>query len=395
MPTIFLKPLNKNDARYVAVYFDYAEDVKDHVKRFAGISYSATRRCWYFKDSVENRRRFFDHLREKKWYLNYSALSKPQRQVADKKRRETPAKPTLTVAEDKEIASYTDYLTGLRLSENTQKVYGTFIKHLLIYRRTHLDEAFTAEWLRLFVEHEIKVYAYAISTHRQLISELKHYCVLHGEESLALEHLARPKKSKKLPVVLSKEEVVRLISKTENLKHRMAITLLYSAGMRIGELMNLMVYDMDINRRQITIRNGKGRKDRVVVLAHSILPMLNNYLITYSPNTYFIPSSDGGKYSDSSVRSFLKKWAKKAGIKKRVTPHCLRHSYATHLIENGVGLRHVQELLGHAKPETTMIYTHIARKDLLDIESPLDHAVKLYKRDKQDEKLRISRRGKG
>ena len=138
--------------------------------------------------------------------------------------------------------------------------------------------------------------------------------------------------------------------------------LLYSSGLRIGEVTSLLLKNIDILRRQIKVEGGKGRKDRFVVLANTFLPLLQNYLSTFKPAFYFVEGTEGKKYSQSSIRKFLFKSVQKAGISKKVTPHTLRHSYATHLLENGVGLRHIQELLGHAKPETTMIYTHVAKK---------------------------------
>ena len=174
------------------------------------------------------------------------------------------------------------------------------------------------------------------------------------------------------------------------------MALLYSAGMRISEIIQLELRHIDIDRRQINIKQAKGRKDRNVMLAESFIPLLGNYLATYRPKKYFIEGVNGTLYSPTSIRAFLKKSCKRAGITKQVTPHTLRHTYATHLIENGVGLRHVQELLGHSKPETTMIYTHVAQKDLLSIKSPLDTAVsKLLKTDKTQQNLSLSRNIKG
>ena len=132
-----------------------------------------------------------------------------------------------------------------------------------------------------------------------------------------------------------------------------------------------------MDRKQLIIKNGKGRKDRYALLAEHLLPLLNNYLITYEPKTYLIEGASGSPYSSSSVSKFLHKSAAQCQIKSRVTPHILRHSYATHLLENGIDLRYIQELLGHARPETTMIYTHVSKKDLLAIESPLDTMVKV------------------
>jgi site-specific recombinase XerD len=159
----------------------------------------------------------------------------------------------------------------------------------------------------------------------------------------------------------------------------------------VGEAINLELAHIDIDRRQLFIKNAKGRKDRFVVLAESFLPLFHNYFTTYAPTTYFVEGSKGKKYSATSIRSFLKRACKKAGIQKTVTPHTLRHSYATHLIENGTGLRHVQELLGHSKPETTMIYTHVAKKDMLSIKSPLDTALmNLTDADKNNNNMLLS-----
>nr|WP_232730355.1 tyrosine-type recombinase/integrase [Lacinutrix sp. Bg11-31] len=197
--------------------------------------------------------------------------------------------------------------------------------------------------------------------------------------------LTRPSRDRALPSVLSQKEIIHLISKAKNLKHRAIIALLYSGGLRISELINLRIEDFHINRRQIFIRNSKGRKDRYVTLAESFLPLLQNYLVTYSPKHYFVEGQIKQQYTAGSVRKFIKKYKNECGIKTNVTPHTLRHSYATHLLENGVNLRHIQELLGHSKPETTMIYTHVARKDLLSIKSPLDFAVEQLKKTDKDE----------
>jgi integrase/recombinase XerD len=190
---------------------------------------------------------------------------------------------------------------------------------------------------------------------------------------------------------LSPEDIVAILQVTKNLKHRAIITLLYSSGLRVGEITNLQLAHIDVGRSQLKVVAGKGRKDRVVVLAKTFLPLLNNYLVTYHPEFYFIEGPGGKKYSESSIRKFLHKNVLLAGIKKHVTPHTLRHSYATHLLENGVGLRYIQELLGHSKPETTMIYTHIARKDLIEIQSPLDVILlSLNENAKREQKFLLS-----
>jgi len=169
-----------------------------------------------------------------------------------------------------------------------------------------------------------------------------------------------------LPSVLSQEEVLRIIQLTKNLKHRAIIVLLYSSGLRIGEVTNLLLKNIDILRRQIKVEKGKGRKDRFVVLATSYLPLLQNYLTTFKPALYFIEGPTGKKYSESSIRKFLFRSVQKAGISKKVTPHTLRHSYATHLLENGADLITIQNMLGHENIVTTERYLHVNRKHLVE-----------------------------
>ena len=188
--------------------------------------------------------------------------------------------------------------------------------------------------------------------------------------------LTRPKVSRKLPSVLSQNEILNILAVTKNLKHRTAIAFLYSCGLRISELLSLKLENINIDRKQVHIKMSKGRKDRYIGLADSIIPLLRNYIVTYSPKFYFIEGIAGEKYSADSIRKVLKRSSKSASIQKNVTPHTLRHSYATHLLENGVDIRYIQTLLGHSKPETTMIYTHIKRTDLLSISNPLDLALK-------------------
>jgi site-specific recombinase XerD len=251
----------------------------------------------------------------------------------------------------------------------------------------------TTKDVELFIETVFIKRKYSISTQRQFISAVKQFIIFYPKTGISNLTLTRPKKSKILPTVLSQEEMIYIIQCTKNLKHRAILALIYSAGLRIGELLNLKLEHIQIHRKQILIKSAKGRKDRYVTLADSFVPLLQNYLISYQPELYFVEGEKGKPYSASSVRKFLARSCKEAKIKRTITPHTLRHSYATHLLESGVGLRHIQELLGHSRPETTMVYTHIARKDLLDIKSPLDHALKhLSETQKEEQKLLLSRK---
>ncbi|GGD53642.1 site-specific tyrosine recombinase/integron integrase [Muriicola marianensis] len=270
------------------------------------------------------------------------------------------------------LKQYTRYLEGLRMSPSTVGTYRSFIVFLLLYWKDRPVADLTNPDIQRFIEVVVKRRKYGISTHRQLVSALKHFGDRFLESNIEPELLQRPKRSRILPTILSKEEVIDLLRATYNLKHRTILALLYSCGLRISEVLALRLANIDIDRRQVVILNSKGRKDRYVVLAESTVPLLINYISSYRPRNYLFNGTGQGPYSGTSIRAFLKRSCRRAGIRKRVTPHTLRHSYATHLIENGVNLRIVQELLGHAKPETTMVYTHVAKKDLLAVQSPLD-----------------------
>jgi len=287
--------------------------------------------------------------------------------------------------------AYKIYMKGLRYSPSTIKTYCTFIGKFLKFH--NYKSAFSQNDVSRFIEVEIALKSYSISSHRQCISALKHYFEFSNQAEFDTSELKRPKKSSYLPSVLSKEEMIDLLRLTRNLKHRCILALIYSSGLRIGELINLQLTDIDVDRKQILIRQAKGRKDRYVMLAESFLPLLFNYLQTYEPKRYFAEGNATAKYSSSAIRSFLKDSCRRAKIRKRVTPHTLRHSFATHMLENGTDLRYIQELLGHAKPETTMIYTHVAQKDLMKIQSPLDASIKamLDRSGKGDSNLRLSR----
>jgi len=180
------------------------------------------------------------------------------------------------------------------------------------------------------------------------------------------------KVAKKLPDFLTKEETVRLISSIENPKHSLLIRLLYSSGLRISELLNLKIKDLNILEGHGWVRNGKGGKDRPFIIAHSLKEELINYTKNKSSKEWLFVGWNNSPYDASSVREILKKAVKKAKLSKKVHPHMLRHSFATHLIQNGYSPLEVQPLLGHNSVNTTLVYVHLAAANLLNVKSPLD-----------------------
>lgn len=213
------------------------------------------------------------------------------------------------------------------------------------------------------------------SSQNQSINAIKFYLEHVLGQDRQFFDLKRPKKVQTLPEVLSTVEVGRLLKSTVNLKHKTILTTLYSAGLRMGELLNLRISDVDSGYMRISIREGKGCKDRLSTLSPHLLALLRLYYREYKPKEYLFESPDGGRYSPTSVRKVLYRAAKKAGIRKKIRPHTLRHSFATHLLEQGVNLRYIQTLLGHTSSKTTEIYTHVSSSKLEEVKSPLDNIV--------------------
>ena len=377
--TIILEQKTHRKNNQLLIKFDYDETLISLVRSVNGTSWSKSLKAWYLINTAENLAiilKLFEGITK----IDLSGISK---KVGFKR--------DLTPEQKKILNNFYLFLKGKRYSQSTIQTYTFFVADFInFHTKTPLEEL-TNRDVELFIETVFIERNYSVSSQRQFISALKIFTVFCPQAKINNLSLERPKKSRLLPNVLSQEEVLRIIQLTKNLKHRAIIVLLYSSGLRIGEVTGLLLKNIDILRKQIKVEGGKGRKDRFVVLATSYLPLLHNYLTTFKPALYFIEGPTGKKYSESSIRKFLFKSVQKAGISKKVTPHTLRHSYATHLLENGVGLRHIQELLGHAKPETTMIYTHVAKKDLLDIQSPLDTILlSLDKSDKQEQKFLLS-----
>lgn len=380
---ISLKKFTHKSTDNIGVHFDYDFELKEYLKKFKGIRWTPTYGCFYVPFSKETANTLCTFLRKGGYTVDYSNLKSNQSEINERL-------PSLD--HSALLKAYKRYLVGKRYSTSTVRSYSFYIQKFLEFLKLKTPTSANNNDVRLFLEHLVHSQQIAINTHRQVIGAFKQFAYFYPECSIDHTALTRPKKSRQLPTVLSKEEVIDLLRCTANLKHRTILAMLYSGGLRIGELLSLALSDLDIDRGQIFVRNAKGRKDRMVILAKSILPLLSNYLTTYRPKSLLIEGPNHSMYSAGSIRAFLKRSCTKAKITKRVTPHTLRHSYATHLLENGVDLRYIQELLGHSKVETTMIYTHVSQKDLVHIESPLDTTLKaLSKTEKSNTNMMLSR----
>lgn len=378
-PTLYLEQKSHRKELKLLLRFQYNDTLKSLTKKIDGAKWSKTLGSWYIDYSLENITLITDIFKDFAT-INFDKI--PKKELF---------KRNLNEDEKTLLNNFHLFLKGKRYSPSTIQTYSFFVADFINFHTKKLLEELTNRDVELFIEKVFIERNYSVSSQRQFVSALKIFIIFYPQTKINDLVLERPKKSRNLPSVLSQEEVLAIIQNTQNLKHRAILALIYSCGLRISELINLKLADFHLQRKQLIVKNGKGRKDRYVSLADSFLPLLSNYYHSYKPRIYFVEGQNEGKYSAESVRQFLRKSCLKAKIKKTVTPHTLRHSYATHLLENGVDIRYIQSLLGHSKPETTMIYTHVKRKDLMEIQNPLDVALqKINKRDNEKQKLLLS-----
>jgi integrase/recombinase XerD len=378
-PTIFLEQKSHKKELRLLLRFTYNSELIAITKKLYGCKWSLTMQCWHLHFTKENIALVTESFKK---FTNINFDKLPKKELF--KRDLNPAEKTL-------LNNFYLFLKGKRYSKSTIQTYTFFVADFVnFYTKKSLEEI-TNRDVELFIEKVFIERTYSVSSQRQFISALKIFIIFYPHTKINDLVLERPKGSRKLPSVLSQEEVLAIIQSTRNLKHRAVLALIYSCGLRISELINLKLTDFHLERKQLIVKDGKGRKDRYVSLADSFLPLLSNYYHSYTPKIYFVEGQNGGKYSAESVRQFLRRSCLNAKIKKNVTPHTLRHSYATHLLENGVDIRYIQSLLGHSRPETTMIYTHVKRKDLMAIQNPLDVALqKINNRGNEKQKLLLS-----
>jgi len=263
-------------------------------------------------------------------------------------------------------------LKEMRYSNSTLKTYTNLFEEFINYyfrlEINSISEKQIIEFLRYLVNDRMV----SISYQNQAINAIKFYYekVLGGQRKFYF--INRPRKEHKLPEVLNTEEMKRLFSAVENRKHRTILMLGYSAGLRLGEIVRLKINDIDRERMQIRVVQSKGKKDRYTKLSDKFLPMLDVYIEEYRPKEYLFEGASGDEYSTRSIQNMIRDVVAKAGIKKHVTMHTLRHTFATHCLENGVDLRYIQSMMGHESSKTTEIYTHVTTKGFDQIKSPLD-----------------------
>ena len=281
--------------------------------------------------------------------------------------------PKLSPERKRDLEIFIEYMRNRRLSESTVKQYSSGLALFFRFLENKNPELVDQKDLHNFQKDYILKNKFSVSYQSGMINAVKKFFAIQKNKKLdplAIEH---PKKEKRLPQVLSKEEVKALLNAHQNIKHRTILSLVYACGLRREEVLNLQLEDVESKRKILRINKGKGNKDRIVPISERIIEMLRQYYLAAKPRTFlFEGSQPGNAYSEGSIQKVLKSAVKKAKIKKPVTLHWLRHSYATHLMESGTDLRVIQMLLGHGSSKTTEIYTHVSQKSLENVKSPFD-----------------------
>lgn len=269
----------------------------------------------------------------------------------------------------------TDFVKILELKRYSRQTIISYKSHLIHIQRYFKDiplKKISDKDLFEYIYHLVKVKGISASYQRQIVGSLKLFYKEIYNRAIPFEYLKVTQRERKLPLVLSKSEVAEILDCTNNIKHRAILALIYSSGLRIGELLSLKKEDIDSNRMLIHVRQAKGKKDRYTILSYKVLDLLRSYYLKYRPKNFLFEGQKGGRYSAESAGQFLKRAIEKSKITKTVTLHTLRHSFATQLLEDGIGIAHIQKLLGHSNMSTTLIYTHIAVSTLEKIKSPFD-----------------------
>ncbi|SFF46030.1 tyrosine-type recombinase/integrase [Flavobacterium xueshanense] len=323
------KLIKHNSENRIAVYFKKNQDLIARIKQIEGARWSQQKTVWHLPHTLENRVRF---------NIAPPANSLPSSEGVA------------------QIEKFKQWMRSKRYSESTITTYSEALKSFLIFYREKPVAAITNEDVIIYNNEYILKNKLSSSYQNQIVNAIKLFFTIIRETKIEIDKIHRPKRSNLLPNVLSKEEIKLILNAHSNIKHKMMLSLIYSCGLRCGELLALQPVHIDSMRNIVLLKNSKGKKDRIVPLSPKILEMLRNYYKIYKPKTYlFEGQTIGLQYDARSLQLILKQALQKTGIIKPVTSHWLRHSYATHLLESGTDLRYIQELLGHNSSKTTEI----------------------------------------
>ena len=347
----------------VQLQFAYHQRIIEIIRKIPGASWNGQLRAWLVVGGGD----MAEHIKE--------LLSKEEgiEIVEYETAEQAPATTSLPTTTQMEIQKFQNWMHSKRYSSATIKTYMNAMQVFLCFLNGKSSEDITLEDIVHFNTAYILKRGLSSSYQNQVVNAIKLFVQVMANRSIRIEDIHRPRREHRLPNVLSKAEVKAILDAHGNIKHRAMLSLIYSCGLRRSELLGLKPLDIDSKRMLVNIRQGKGKKDRVVPLSPRILVLLRDYYLAYKPHQWlFEGEKSGTSYDERSLSQVLKSAVRKAEINKPVSLHWLRHSYATHLLESGTDLRYIQELLGHNSSRTTEIYTHVSTRSLQNISSPFD-----------------------
>lgn len=396
METITLKALLHRRQECLGIYFTRHTGIEKALRKLEGIQWSKTHHCWYLplnknnytlllaatkKFAVINNEALRHYLEHKKQVTATLPRPEPESSMG---RGQTGKRPVtempawkLYPANLAALESFVQQLQMKAYSRSTIITYRNEFMQLLKLLKEKPVHTLTADDLKRYMVYLLEKEKLTENTAHSRLNALKFYFEqVLGREKFFYE-IPRPKKAIKLPKVISEEKILEGLLRVANLKHKTLLLLAYSAGLRVSEVVSLRVHDINSDRMQITVNHAKGKKDRVVTLSKGILPVLRDYYRRYKPvNWLFEGTSSDEHYSSRSAQQIFKDAYKKLGLPPQCSFHSLRHSYATHLLENGTDISYIQKLLGHNDIKTTLRYAQVSKKDIGKIESPLDRMLR-------------------
>ncbi len=371
---IILERLWHKEKECIAIKFKYDVVIANQLRKFKSIRWSYTQKAWLLQFSQQNLNQLCKLLNVGNTHIFKDDLKAIEIPKIHKELQPVNALAGLPEETQKKVKAFKNWMQSKRYSSSTIGTYTDALRTFLRFYANKAVSEISNNDVIIFNNEYILKNRFSSSYQNQVVNAIKLFFRTVESKIMETEKVHRPKRQKLLPNILSKEEVKELLAKTSNIKHKTMLSLIYACGLRCGELLKLKPEHLDLKRNLLIIKQAKGRKDRITPLSGKILELISAYYKTYQPKTYVFEGQIAGiMYDERSLQLVLKSNLQKTTIKKPVTLHWLRHSYATHLLENGTDLRYIQELLGHSSSKTTEIYTHVSTNNLQKITSPFDY----------------------
>lgn len=364
-PEIIIEPVIHKREKRLKLLFRYDLALIQIIRNIDGRKWSETMHCWHIPYSEDYIKKINLRLGAK-----YS-IKYPEDDYLIEVLKIKPKIPNYTKIK---IDLFIQYLKNQRYSENTIENYVSAIKTFFEYINNKEPEAIELTDLFNFNEECIIKEKKSISYQNIFISAIKLFFHVVYHKQFELNEIKRPRNEYRLPQIFSKEDVERILLSPKNIKHRAMLSTIYACGLRCGDLINLKIEDLDTDRKLIHIKKGKGKKDRIVPIPENLIKLLRDYYKIYKPKVYLFEGiKSGERYCETSLRQVFKSALNKTGINSQAKLHWLRHSFATHLLENGTDIRFIQEILGHKSTKTTEIYTHVSTRSIQNIKNPFEN----------------------